>query len=89
MKVAAIMTGEGHEEVDVVIHLRGGGVQRISPTHRSYDPLAYVLLNPFGLDGWTPGLLNLSGKPISVAEFYAFHLQVLRKNFKIFSSTFC
>lgn len=75
------MTGEGHEEVDVVIHLRGGGVQRISPTHRSYDPLAYVLLNPFGLD--------LSGKPISVAEFYAFHLQVLHKNFKIFSSTFC
>ena len=83
IKVAAIMPGEGYEEVDIVLHLRGGGVQNISPAHRSYDPLAYVLLNPYGLDGWTPGLLNLTGKPISVAEFYAFHLQVLAKSFQI------
>ena len=66
------MPGEGYEEVDIVLHLRGGGVQNISPAHRSYDPLAYVLLNPYGLDGWTPGLQNLAGKPISVAEFYAY-----------------
>ena len=82
-KVAAIMPGEGYEDVDIVLHLRGGGVRNISPAHRSYDPLAYVLLNPYGLDGWTPGLVNLAGKPISVADFYAFHLQVLDKSFQI------
>ena len=85
-KVAAIMPGEGYEEVDIVLHLRGGGVQNISPAHRSYAPLAYVLLNPYGLDGWTPGLQNLAGKPISVAEFYAFHLQVLANHFRSWAS---
>ena len=75
-QVAAILPGEPHEEVDVVLHLRGGGVKQISPCHRSYDALAYVLLNPYGKDGWHPGLLDLNGKSISIADFYGFHAQV-------------
>jgi hypothetical protein len=79
LQVAAVMPGEEHEHPDVIIHLREGGVQRINPNHRSYDPLHYVLLMPYGYDGWTPGMKGLTGKSISVAQFYAFHLQV-RKN---------
>ena len=75
-QVAAILPGEPCEEVDVVLHLRGGGVKQISPCHRSYDALAYVLLNPYGQDGWHPGLTDLNGKPISIADFYGFHAQV-------------
>lgn len=76
IQVAAIMPGEPCEEVDVVLHLREGGVKQISPCHRSYDPLAYVLLNPYGKDGWTPGLKDFKDKNISIADFYGFYIQV-------------
>ena len=76
LQVAAVMPGEEHEHLDVIIHLRAGGVQRINPNHRSYDALHYVLLMPYGDDGWTPGLKGLSGKTISISQFYAFHLQI-------------
>ena len=64
------------QEVDIVLHLREGGVKQISPCHRSYDALSYVLLNPYGRDGWSPGLRDLKGKQISILDFYGFHAQV-------------
>lgn len=55
-EVAAIMIGDGHEvgpsNRDILLRLRGGGLQRISELYPSYDPLHYVLLFPGGDDGW-------------------------------------
>ena len=76
LQVAAVLPGEHCEEVDIVLHLREGGVKQISPCHRSYDALSYVLLNPYGQDGWTPGLMDLKGKEITILAFYGFHAQV-------------
>ena len=55
-EVAAIIPGDGSEEHsnhhDIVLRLRGGGLQRISNLHPSYSTLHYVLLFPHGEDGW-------------------------------------
>jgi hypothetical protein len=60
-------------------HLKSTGHARtssLSSSQRSYDALSYPLLNPYGRDGWTPGLLDFKGKEISVLQFYGFHAQV-------------
>ena len=55
-EVAAIIPGDGSEERsihrDIVVHLSGGGFRRISHLHPSYSSLHYVLLFPYGEDGW-------------------------------------
>ena len=55
-EVAAIMVGDGHDldasNRDIILRMRDRGLQRISETHPSYDPLHYVLLFPQGDDGW-------------------------------------
>ncbi|CAE1169566.1 unnamed protein product [Acanthosepion pharaonis] len=49
-EVAAVIHGEKHNSHDIVIRYRGGGLRRISETHRSYDCLQYPLLFPYGSD---------------------------------------
>src|SRR5204862_90090 len=48
--IAAIMIGDGHNinpiNRDIHLKLHDGGLQRISETHPSYDPMHYVLLFP-------------------------------------------
>ena len=75
-EVAVLMPGDQVGELDVVLHHKEGGLKRINSMHRSYDPVHYVLLLPEGQDGFSPGLTNTEGKPVSVNQFYAFHLQV-------------
>ena len=75
--MAAVLPGEACQEVDIILHLREGGVKQISPCHRSYDGLSYVLLNPYGRDGWTPGLKDFRGKDITILSYYGFHAQVI------------
>ena len=57
-EVAAIIPGDGSEEHsnhhDIILRLRGGGLQRISHLHPSYSTLHYVVLFPNGEDGWHP-----------------------------------
>uniref|UniRef100_A0A1I8I3V1 Helitron_like_N domain-containing protein n=1 Tax=Macrostomum lignano TaxID=282301 RepID=A0A1I8I3V1_9PLAT len=48
--------------------------EHICDTHRSYDPLEYVLLFPFGEDGWSIGLKQDRG--ITIMKYYAFMIQV-------------
>ena len=49
-EVAAIVQGFALENnFDVIIHCRGGGLKRINPVHRSYDPLFYVPYFPMGM----------------------------------------
>jgi len=76
-EVAAIMPGEGKDNnLDVIIHYRDGGLQRINPIHRSYDPLFYVLLFPQGDDGWQRGLHRTDGRTLSASDFYSYRLQI-------------
>ncbi|CAE1275461.1 unnamed protein product [Acanthosepion pharaonis] len=51
-EIAAVIHGEEHNSRDIVIRYRGGGLLRISETHRSYDCLQYPLLFPYGSDGY-------------------------------------
>ena len=53
-EVAVIMPGgeTSTNNMDVIIHMRSGAMQRINAMHRSYDALHYVLLYPAGEDGY-------------------------------------
>ena len=46
------MNNDNINNRDIVLHYRDGGLQCISELHRSYDPLQYPLLFPYGKDGW-------------------------------------
>lgn len=41
---------------DVIVHARGGGLDRIKETDPVYLPLHYVLILPHGTQGWTAGM---------------------------------
>lgn len=43
-------------ECDVILQNRAGGLQIISDLHPAYVPLYYVLLFPYGENGWHPDL---------------------------------
>ncbi|OWZ02815.1 Transcriptional factor B3 [Phytophthora megakarya] len=53
-EVATIIVDEfATKDRDIVVNLRGGGLQRISDLHPAYDPLQFPLLFPFGEQGWS------------------------------------
>ena len=81
-EVAVLLPGEQIGDLDVVLHTHGNKLQQIKSVHRSYDPLHYVLLLPFGQDGFQPGLPMGKGH-VSVNQFYAFHIQVRKNYFNI------
>lgn len=55
---------------DIIVHLRGGGFQRIREVDPVYLPLHYVLILPWGTQGWTEGIPYgpLHGWTYGVAE---------------------
>ena len=53
----------------------------INETHRMYDPLHYVLMLPFGTNGWGYGLRSMSNMKVSMHVFYRYHLMVRRRSF--------
>ena len=61
------------------------GLRSFSDSHRSYDPLCYPLLFPFGTDGFHLGItLNVTGsepKFVTALQFYAYRL-MLRPGFQ-------
>ena len=80
-EVAVLLPGDHSGDLDVILHTRGDKIQQIKSVHRSYDALHYVLLLPFGEDGFQPGLplINVKTGHISVMQFYSYHLQVRGK----------
>lgn len=51
----------------VVVRARGGGLHEIDETSRAFDPLHFVLLFPYGDDGWCDGMHKRpAGAPPSV-----------------------
>ena len=85
-ELAIIMPGLGEEPTSrmVVLQHRNPnqenlGLRVLNETHRSYDPLQYVLLAPHGTDGWhleipsvRPGRYR---QAVSALEFYRFRIQ--------------
>jgi len=54
-EIAVIMVGSGEEATvgrDIVLQARSNRLQRIRETHSSYNPVRYLLLFPFGEQGW-------------------------------------
>eukprot|EP00094_Tigriopus_californicus_P014156 TCALIF_13711-PA protein Name:"Protein of unknown function" AED:0.29 eAED:0.32 QI:0/0/0/0.5/1/1/6/0/518 len=91
-EVAGIILGDQHlprsregavRLPDIVLHYRPNPSRRldkINTTHRSYDPLMYVLLFPHGEDGWTRNLSRRNTgerrSKLTEADFYAYRIQV-------------
>ena len=48
----AVLTSEKALSSDIVIQRRSGTISLIADTHRSFDPLHFVLLFPEGTAGW-------------------------------------
>ena len=72
------MPGEGDGELEVVVTDKTNKLTRISTLHRSYDPLSYVLIDPYGTDGFHTNIGKKEGttRNISLAEFYSFRIQI-------------
>ena len=71
------MEDEEADNKDVVLHLHGGGLQKIHNTNHAHDARHFVLLFPHGTDGWHLGLQN-----ISQTDLYSFHIQYCQKSIK-------
>ncbi|CAE1273773.1 unnamed protein product [Acanthosepion pharaonis] len=79
-EAAAVIHGEEHNSRDIVIKYRGGGLRRISETHRSYDCLQCPLLFPYGSNGYHFKILICQAssdsmstlKTVSCRSYYAY-----------------
>ena len=74
-EVGAILPGEVTANLDVILHPREGPLRRISPVHRSYDPLHYVMLFPYGNDGFQLGLRKTNNRTLTALDYYSYRLQ--------------
>ncbi|KAG2192401.1 hypothetical protein INT47_012468 [Mucor saturninus] len=66
-----IMNNEPGSSRDIVLHTRSEELQRINEYHRSYDSLHYVMMFPFGEDGWTITSCDLSGNKVTAMQWYS------------------
>ncbi|KAK2370682.1 hypothetical protein QL285_083707 [Trifolium repens] len=58
-EVAALIVGDvdSYEKRDIILHIRGGQLQRIDEFHPSYLSYQYPLIFPWGEDGFRDGIL--------------------------------
>ena len=68
---------------NIVIQYKSGELQQILESHRSYDPLQYLLLFPVGTDGWNlalklqnPNTGEATNKQMTPIMYYAYRLMV-------------
>ena len=82
----AVLMDEQPAHQDIVLRRRAGGgegpyLQTINELHRAFEALHFVLLFPWGTDGWQPSLrqavANGRGqvKALSLMRYYAYRLQ--------------
>jgi hypothetical protein len=84
-EVAVVLPGDGtaQEHRDVILRLRDNKLHRIHEGNIAYCALHYVLLFPYGEDGWHPDLTlfnpkHSEPKRMTHTRFTAFRLQVRR-----------
>ncbi|EGO05023.1 hypothetical protein SERLA73DRAFT_68670 [Serpula lacrymans var. lacrymans S7.3] len=87
-EVAAVIPGDGEQDVDehrdIVLRLKfdhGGGLKHISHLRPLYSPLHYILLFPFGEQGWHRTIRsiqnadgNICSEYVSQRCYYAYYL---------------
>ena len=90
-EVAALMPGDGDGELEVIARHKDNRLKKISTIHRSYDPLVYVLVDPYGTDGFNLGVGKKKGsvRNISIAEFYSHRIQVRQSFNQLLKSKRC
>ena len=79
-EIALIALNDATQPADIIIHRIGGGVWRISELNRCYDALHYVILFPYGEDGWN-GDLRAGKRRISPTQFYCYRTQIRKNHF--------
>jgi hypothetical protein len=73
-EVAVILPGDGSVQTDhrdLIVHYRRGpyALKRVYETNASYQPMLYVLLFPYGENGWQPKIpLNLPDADVDEEE---------------------
>ena len=87
-EVAIIGSDETLAPADVVLRKRGGGLKFIKDTHRSFDPLHFVLLFPNGEEGWYPYLhtshaIANDRKKVTPLEYFRYRSQIRPNDFNI------
>jgi hypothetical protein len=91
-EVVALMVRDGSEVVDrrdVAIAQRAGLVQRISELHVGYMALHYLLLFPYGEDGWHPNIpLNGVVVDVDLDEDHAGEFELQRKHCNVTMAEF-
>ncbi len=91
-EVAALMVGDGFEAVDrrdVVLAQQAGPFQRISELHAGYMALHYLLLFPYGEDGWHPNIpLNGVIADADLDEDHARESKLQRKHCNVIMAEF-
>jgi len=80
--VSVILPGEHMDHLNVLLHQRHGTLQAITELHRSYDPLPYVLMFPYGEEGYKLNIPHRTGRgSVSPTEFARYRLQVRYDHF--------
>ncbi|KAK1357363.1 hypothetical protein POM88_050619 [Heracleum sosnowskyi] len=72
-----------HSHMDILVHYKQGGLEKITEIHPCFMSLQYPLLFPHGEDGYRLGIRHRgasnssqnSGNTVSMREFQAFRLQ--------------
>ncbi|MGA1502986.1 MAG: hypothetical protein ACO38Z_10310, partial [Candidatus Nanopelagicales bacterium] len=71
-EISVLMSDAPSKAREIVVRRRGGGLRSVHETHRSFDPLHFVLLFPKGDDGWRLGMphrtLEGGGAPVDVED---------------------
>ncbi|KAL8624599.1 hypothetical protein ACOMHN_045134 [Nucella lapillus] len=71
-----MMDGYQGSNRDIVLEERNSSIQRIKESHRSYDPLQYPVMFPYGEDGYHWSIPQFdpnkeTAKKVSAVDFYA------------------
>lgn len=83
-EVAILIVGQEFNNRDIVIEARNNRLQRVSELNRSYDPLQYPLIFPFGEDGYCINIPQFDPKnqaenpkkSVSAMKFYSYRLMI-------------
>lgn len=82
-EVAALLIGDGSDSDcnrDIVLRKRQGGLQTVNQLFKFYDSLHYVLLFPYGQEGWSLDFHERTN--ITMSQYYRYHLMV-RPNHRV------
>jgi hypothetical protein len=87
-EIAILELTASTEGPDVILHKRDGTLKSISNIHRSYDPLHYILLFPYGEDGYHVDIYQKnSTRKVSPNMYYRYRLMVRKDDFNIITKS--